>query len=228
MPDAVDVSIPRRWLAGMALAGALVGFGAAFAVAPVVTWLVNLAGEAPGPLRLVAGLPLGWAIPVLSLVGLGVGSWFAAQWHQENGTVTVGREGLTVHRAGSSRHITRDRVGGVYTDGRDLVVVDGRTNEVLRVPSDRALVPRLRAALGRFGYPWQGTTDPHEQAFTGWIDGSGRLDDRQHDLLRARQRALTDKRAGAAEDARDELRTLGVVVRDREDAQQYRLVPGSG
>lgn len=49
----------------------------------------------------------------------------------------------------------------------------------------------------------------------------GRLDD----LLRTRQRALTDKRMGAADDARDELRSLGVVVRDRDHKQQYREIP---
>ncbi|WP_441316566.1 CysS/YqeB C-terminal domain-containing protein [Gordonia paraffinivorans] len=42
--------------------------------------------------------------------------------------------------------------------------------------------------------------------------------------MRARQRALADKRPGAAEDARDELRNLGIAVRDRHGAQQYRVI----
>ena len=76
--NTVNVSIPRRWIVGMHAAGALLGFGAAFVIGPLVTWLLGLAGDAPGPLRLAAGLPLVWAIPVLTLAGLGVaGGCFA-------------------------------------------------------------------------------------------------------------------------------------------------------
>lgn len=71
--NSINVSIPRRWIVGMHVSGALLGFGAAFVIGPLVTWLLGFAGDAPGPLRLAAGLPLVWAIPVLTLVGLGVG-----------------------------------------------------------------------------------------------------------------------------------------------------------
>src|SRR5690606_837139 len=126
---------------------------------------------------------------------------------------------VTVHRAGSNRYVARERIGGVFTDGRDLIVTDSATNELLRVNTDKVLVDRLRDAFERFDYPWQGTRDPHDHAFATWVDGSGLLDARTHDLLRARQRALADKRPGAAEDARDELRNLGIAVRDRQPAQ---------
>ncbi|MGI5996377.1 MAG: YqeB family protein [Saccharomonospora viridis] len=222
--NTVNVSIPRRWIVGMHAAGALLGFGAAFVIGPLVTWLLGLAGDAPGPLRLAAGLPLVWAIPVLTLAGLGVGFWFAKEWQKENGTITITPEGVTVHRAGSNRYVARERIGGVFTDGRDLIVTDSATNELLRVNTDKVLVDRLRDAFERFDYPWQGTRDPHDHAFATWVDGSGLLDARTHDLLRARQRALADKRPGAAEDARDELRNLGIAVRDRHGAQQYRVI----
>ncbi|MGJ3508713.1 CysS/YqeB C-terminal domain-containing protein [Enemella sp. A6] len=32
---------------------------------------------------------------------------------------------------------------------------------------------------------------------------------------------------GAADDARDHLRALGIAVRDRDDIQQYREIPSS-
>lgn len=52
------ITIPRRWIVGFCVAGAVVGFGAAFAVGPFVEWLLSLAGDAPGPLRIAARLPL--------------------------------------------------------------------------------------------------------------------------------------------------------------------------
>lgn len=219
---ASSVAIPRRWIVGMCITGALLGFGASFVIRPFVDWLLGMAGDAPGPLRLAAGLPQAWAIPVLTLAGLGVGFWIAREWQKENGTISVADEGATVRRAGNRSYVARDRIGGVFTDGRDLVIVDGRTNELLRVKTDTVLVTRLREAFERFGYPWQGTRDPNEQAFVTWVDGNDLLDPNAHDLLRARQRALADKRFGAADDARDELRVLGIAVRDRNDAQQYR------
>lgn len=225
--NSIDVMIPRRWIVGVRLMGGLLGFGAAFIVGPVVNWLLGLAGDAPGVLRLAAGLPLVWAIPVLTLAGLGVGFWFTTEWHKENGIISINPQGVTVHRAGNSCHIDRDRMGGVFTDGSDLIIINGRTNELLRVATDKILVDRLRDAFEHFEYPWQGTTDPHDHAFITWVDGSGLVSPQVHDLLRVRQRAMSDKRAGAAEDARDKLRDFGIVVRDRRDAQQYRIVSGS-
>lgn len=69
------ITIPRRWIVGFCVAGAVVGFGAALAVGPFVEWLLSLAGDAPGPLRIAARLPLVWAIPVFTLLGSAVGFW---------------------------------------------------------------------------------------------------------------------------------------------------------
>ena len=91
-----------------------------------------------------------------------------------------------------------------------------------RTASDGAIAGRLAAALERFGYPWAGTSDPHE--FTLWVDRSPNLEARVHELLRRRRRALDDGRTGTAEEARDALIELGVVVRDRDGRQEYRLV----
>lgn len=222
----VAIAIPGRWIVGVRIAGAVLGVGAAFVIGPIVSWLLGLSGDAPGPLRLAAGLPLVWAIPVLTIAGLGLGFWITREWQKENGIITVSPDGVTVQRGGTGTHVGRDRISEVFSDGRDLILVDKQTNELLRAKTDKILLSRLRQAFEGLGYPWQGTTDPHEQDFVTWVDGNGLIDGRAQDLLRARQRALADKRSGAAEDAHDELRDRGIVVRDRNDAQQYRVVPG--
>lgn len=221
----VAIAIPRGWIVAVRVAGALLGFGAAFVIGPLVRWLLGLAGDAPGPLRLAAGLPLVLAIPVLTIAGLGLGFWITREWQKENGVITVSPDGVTVQRGGNGAHVARDRISEVFSDGHDLILVDEQTNELLRAKTDKMLLARLRQAFEELGYRWQGTTDPHEHAFVTWVDGNGLMDGRAQDLLRARQRALADKRYGAAEDARDELRHRGIVVRDRNDAQQYRVVP---
>ncbi|MEU3274432.1 hypothetical protein ABZ639_26620 [Saccharomonospora sp. NPDC006951] len=220
----VTITVPAGWLWLCRAGGAALGFGLAFVVGPVVDWLLGLAGDAPGPLRLAAGLPLVWAIPVLTLAGLAGGYWLAGQWRDEAGGIEVSEEGITLHRGGTGRHIDGAMIDAVFTDGKDLVILDAGTRELLRAPIDDVLAGRLREACERLGYAWQGTTDPREDAFTTWIDGSPTLDTHTHELFRARQRALADKKPGAAEKARDELRDLGLAVRDRKDGQQYRDV----
>ncbi|ASR37226.1 hypothetical protein BAY61_21995 [Prauserella marina] len=220
----LTISVPASWLWLFRLAGGALGFGLAFVVGPVVDWLLSLAGGAPGPLRLAAELPPVWAIPVLTLAGLGLGFWFARQWRDEAGRIEVSAEGITVHRGGTSRHVDRATINAVFTDGKDLVLLDARSGELLRAPVDDVLVSGLRAACDQLGHPWKGTTDPREDAFVTWIDGSATLDTHAHELFRARQRALADKLPGAAEKARDELRDLGFAVRDRKNGQQYRIV----
>jgi len=219
----VTVAIPMRWIVGFGVVGLALGFGSAFVVGPLVNWLLGLIGDAPGPLRLAATLPMEWAIPVLALLGLCLGVWVGREWRRENGETTVSAEGVTVRRGGAGHHVPRAQISGVFTDGYELILVSQSTNELLRTATDQILIGRLQQAFEGLGYLWQGTADPHENDFVTWIDGKGSLDDRAHLLLRVRQRARTDKQSGAADGARDDLRDLGIVVRDRDDAQQYRL-----
>lgn len=219
------ITIPRRWIVGFCIAGAVVGFGAAFAVGPLVGWLLSLAGDAPGPLRIAARLPLAWAIPVLTLLGAAVGFWITHEWRKEVSVVAVSASGVAIESGGIRQYIDRDRIGGVFTDGKDLVVTDSQTNELSRSRTDTVLVGRLQHAFEQHGYHWQGSSDPYESAYVTWTDGGGGVGRRVDDLLRTRHRALADKRMGVAEEARDELRSLGVVVRDRDHKQQYRKIP---
>ncbi|WP_293697687.1 hypothetical protein [uncultured Agrococcus sp.] len=222
--EPVTVRIPRRWIVAFQLGGAVVGFGAAFIVGPLVGWLLGFVGDAPGLLRLAGSLPLVWAIPVLTIAGLIVGFWLAAQWQEEVGVVTVGPESVTLFRSGTGSLLRAERISGAFTDGKDLIIVDADGNELLRSKTDTVLATRLQSAFEQHDYRWQGTVDPRDEQFIAWIDGDGSLDAEAHGLLRARQRALADKRAGAAEGFRDELAATGIVVRDRDGGQQYRLI----
>lgn len=220
----VHIAIPARWVIGFGVAGAMLGVGAAFILGPVVNWLVGLVGDAPGPLRLAAALPMQWAIPLLVAAGMSLGVWMGRQWQKDIGTVVLSAQGMTIQRDGADRYVAREQVAGVFIDSADLVLSDQATHELLRTPIEQMLAPRLRAEFARLGYPWQGATNPHENQFVTWVDGAGSLDSQTHGLLRVRQRALADKQYGAADDARDELRDLGITIRDRNRRQQYRVV----
>ncbi|MGV9318088.1 YqeB family protein [Streptomyces sp. NPDC003660] len=218
----VTVRLPGAWLGAVVLAGALLGFGAAFAVGPVAHWLMDVFGGAPAPLRLAARLPLGWAVAVLTVVGGVGGAVVAGAWKDESPVVEVGAGSVVVRRDGTGRHVERADVAEVFIDRRELVLRGADGREHVRTWVESALNGRLREAFERQGYPWLGTTDPHEAEFIPWVDHGPGLDEPAHALLRTRQRALIDEKSGAADAARDELRALGISVRDRGKAQQYR------
>ncbi|ONI86663.1 hypothetical protein ALI22I_23815 [Saccharothrix sp. ALI-22-I] len=213
--DAVTVRMSAIWLWLLRAGGTALGCGAAFATAPLANWLLELTGSAPAPLRIAAQLPTAWAVPVLTLLGAATGTWLASTALRQSPVVTVHRDHIAVHEDGSALHLRRDRTGAVFTDGRDLVVLDHDTDELARVRATDLPTGGLREAFVRFGYPWRGTADPHEAQFTRWVDGTPDLDEAAHTLLRVRHRALVDKKAGAAADALDGLRARGIAVRDR-------------
>jgi hypothetical protein len=142
--------MPVVWLWLIRIGGAVLGCGAGFGVAPLVSWLMDLTGSAPGPLRLAAQLPTAWAVPVLTVVGAVAGVWVASIARKESPVVTVDGDHIAVHEGGSGLHLRRDRVGVVFTDGRDLVVLDHGEGD--------------------------GTVDPREAEFVRWVDGSPDLD----------------------------------------------------
>ncbi|MFD9242157.1 PH domain-containing protein [Streptomyces sp. NPDC059556] len=220
----VTVRLPEAWLWVVILIGAGLGVGAAFTVGPVADGMIRLFDGAPGPLGLAAALPLVWAVPVLALVGAVAGAWVAGVWRSENPVVEVGADGVVVHDGAGGRHVARAQLAEVFTDGRELVLRGADGGEHVRTRVDSGLAERLRSAFEQHGYPWRGTVDPHEAAYTVWVDNTPDLDERAHALLRKRRRAIADDRTGAADEAREELRAQGISVRDRGKVQQYRTV----
>ncbi|GAA4517159.1 CysS/YqeB C-terminal domain-containing protein [Brevibacterium yomogidense] len=111
-----------------------------------------------------------------------------------------------------------------FIDGDQLVLVDHTARELSRTTTEASLESGLRAAFESHGYDWYGRADPREAAFIPWVDRDAHCGADDHALLRARQRALTDRRTGEAATLRDELSARGIVVRDRGGAQQIRLL----
>ena len=224
----VTLRISDFWTWLFRIGSPVAGFGLGFVVAPLVRWLLSTVDTAPAPLRILAQLPTGWAVAVTTVAGGLLGIWLAHQARKEGLVLTVAGEHVELERDGHRARHPRDRIEAVYRDGSDLVLLDGRTVELAREDASDLSWPRVQATFDRFGYPWHLGPDPFGPDFTTWVDGHPALDERSHDLLRRRARALRDERCGAADEARDELRGHGVVVRDRDGGQQYRRVEGTG
>lgn len=225
--ETATIAIRRRWAMMFPLAGAIVGLIVAFTLGPVVAWLLNQIGDAPGPMRLAALLPLAWAIPVLMIIGAVVGFLLLAQWDEDAGTVRVDARGITVERKDGKRRIARERINGVFTDGNDLIIVDAGGRELLRTKTDDELAAQLGPVLEQHSYPYLGAQDPREGYFVTWVDGEEALDVEVEALLRDRHRAKLDKKQGRMQELSEQLSERGIAIRDRDEEQQYRVI-GAG
>lgn len=220
----VTVTVDSKFGPTFSLVGAAVGLGVSLLVGPVVAWLLNRIETAPAPLRLIDQLPLVWSAPLLTILGA-VAGWIAfSLWNEEAGRVTIDQHRVQLETKGSTAVYRRGEIAEVFLDQDELVLVDSRLLELSRTTSDGALAEKLAQGFTTFGYPWAGTQDPHEEDFVDWVDRSPELPESSHRLLRARRRALSDNKSGEAESMRDELAQRGLVVRDRQRTQQYRLV----
>lgn len=186
-------------------------------------WLLSLPWVPfGGPLRLLDGAPE----PGASIGALGAGAVLGLVigciGKYESLVVEVSGGAAVLTRKGESRTVQRADAGAVFLDGKELVVLGRDTAELARVESDLGAAD-LEAAFREHGYPWR-DGDPHRAEFRRWVPDLTELADSDHALLKARQRALDKKDAGDAEELRQELAKLGVVVRDDKKTQHWRKI----
>ncbi|GAA1174157.1 YqeB family protein [Nesterenkonia xinjiangensis] len=226
MPDArVTVSLSSRLGPAFTVAGAALGGVAAMLIRPTTSWMMDRLDGSPAPLRLLDQLPLSWSVPLLAVLGAVAGFLIYAAWNHDVGTVTVDAQTVTVDQKTGAAVFRHAEISDAFLDKDDLVLLARDSRELSRTPSENGLASELKEAFGMFGLPWSGTTDPRDVEFHPWVDRSRELDAELHTMLRERRRALADGRSGEAESLRDQLTAHGVIVRDRDGAQQIRILP---
>lgn len=197
----------------------------------VIGWLVTLLADwlvtlpwAPlqGPAELLTsvpepGLSIG-AVVVGALAGLLVG--FIAVHESLSVSISDSQVVLTIRD--TSQVFQRNEIALAFRDGKQLVLLDPNSLEVAREESG---LPwrRLADAFAEHGYSWA-DEDPHREEFRRWVPGTPGLPEGADAILKARARALDRK--DDPEDARElrrELTKLGVVVRDDNGRQYWRM-----
>ncbi|SIR05696.1 YqeB family protein [Micromonospora avicenniae] len=198
------------------------GAGAGWLLAAAAGWLADLRWvPLRGLFEALSRLPQPQVSIGAAVLGALAGLLLAGAGTAERLTVTVDRERVALRRDGKRQETPRHQVRVVLVDGGDLVLLDGDGGELLRERSelDRN---RLRAAFRAHGWPWA-EEDPHRAAYRLWVPGLPGLPAGADALLRARERAIERDRRNDARELRRELSRLGVVVRDEERRQYWRL-----
>jgi hypothetical protein len=220
---ATDLSYSGWGQALYVLVPALIGAGLGWALTVLVDLLLGLPWiPFRGPLSLIDSVPDQIAVPVLIGLGLLVGVIFGLYALHEELSITVDGQRVRLRRGDADRRLDRTAVADVFLDGKDLVLLGHDSNELARERTDRP-AGRLADAFSQHGYPWRADGDPRGGDFRLWSENAQGLPAAARAMLSMRARALKDKKKGDAADLRTELINIGVVVRDEDGKQYWRL-----
>ncbi|MFF4605791.1 hypothetical protein ACFY12_24005 [Streptomyces sp. NPDC001339] len=204
----------------------LIGAGIFWLIKLLAKWLVTLPwAPMQGPAKLVASIPEpGLTIGAIAVGGvLGLIAGALVKFHELS--VSVSGSEVVLTRKGEPRTFAGDDVALAFRDGKHLVLLGHRTEELAREECDQDR-RRLAEAFTAHGYSWA-DEDPYQKEFQLWVPDSKKLPSHAHVLLKARQELL--KNPGSADQLRElrgELVEAGVVVRDKDKRQYWRLLRG--
>lgn len=201
----------------------LAGIAVGAAALPLARWAAALPWVPyGGPVRTIATFSGFW--PTVAAVGIGLmaGLAFGAIGSQDNLTVSVTDDEVTIRRGDTSRAFPRSAVSGVCRDRRELVVFGHAADELARERTD-ITADQLRPAFDRHHFPWLADGDPYRDDFRRWLpDSPSDLPAGAAALFKARDRALRKDEKHDIADLRTELARLGIVVRDEKKRQYWR------
>lgn len=122
----------------------------------------------------------------------------------------------------------RAKVAAVFREDADLVLTDRNRLRLARFGATDLDRRDIETAFRRHGYPWLDQNDPFGAEFSRWINGQPDVGEDIDVLLRARRRAVADKKPLAIEELDEKLGAFGVDVRDRKGEQQIRMSKVAG
>lgn len=221
-PTALRFSTGWLWLFG--IGGLALGCGIGFAIPSVGQWLVDTAHEIPGPLRIAMTVPHVWLVPATTVIGLIAG--LALFDTARNGclALTVADDHVELAQNGREQYVTRAGVAAVFREDADLVLTDRNRLRLARFRATDLSARGIESAFRQHGFPWVDENDPYGGEFLRWTDGRPETGEAIDALMRARRRAVADKKPLVAEELDEKLLALGVDVRDRKGEQQIRIV----
>ncbi|GAA5077197.1 YqeB family protein [Nocardia iowensis] len=220
-PTVLRFSTLWAWLFGTG--GLAIGAGIGFAVPPVGRWLTDTVDSAPAPLRIAMTVPTVWLVPVTTIIGVVAGLVLFEIARQESLTLIVADDHVELSKNGRAQHVPRKKIAAVFREDADLVLTDQDKRRLARFGANDLRRNDIENAFRGHSYPWLDRNDPFGTDFLRWVDGRPETDTAVDAVLRARRRALADKKPLVVEELEEELLGLGVDVRDRQGEQHIRV-----
>src|SRR4051812_6027841 len=208
---ATVVGMPLADRLAVVLGAPALGVGLGLLLPRAARWLLTLSWvPLGGPLKLVSLLDHGWGAVAAPVVGglLGVAlAWVA---FAESLTVTLTDREIRLVKDQKTRVIPSVQVHTVFLDGKQLVILDPESRQLLR-DRHEASGTRLAQAFHAHGYRWA-DHDPYRDLYRRWVRDTPDLPPAVNAVLAARDLALTRNVAADVRELRDEVQKAGYVV----------------
>lgn len=204
------------FVAGGAALGWIIKFGAG--------WVADLSwAPFQGPFRLISEITE--AEPASTIVALAVGAVAGAVVAllavADMLQVTLASDHVALKRGDMRQRFERADVSAAYMDGKQLILVGDSGEELAREKTDLKKAD-LADAFRTRGFHWS-EGDPFAADFRRWVPDTPGLPTGSDALFKAREKALNNGDQEDVAELRAELAKLGVVVRDQEKRQYWRL-----
>lgn len=175
-------------------------------------------------LEFVAGWQGWWVAALLAVAGV----LLAGLVLEDTLKVTVADTEVRFRKRSVTRTVPRDQVHMAFLDGKEIVLQDATSRELVREPHDlfEGEARKTSAAFEAHGYPWSADGDPYRDAFRRWIEDTPELPATVNAVLKARAKAAALGGEGKADvrELRDEVAKLGYVIRDDGHRQYWRPI----
>lgn len=215
-----ELGLSYRDRLALVAGGALLGVVGGFVLPPVASWLLSLRWVPEhGVLRLLDS----WRGPLAPLllggVGLLAGVVLVVLAVVTTLRVTLTNDWVRLRKDDTTRTVHRDEIDAVFVDGRQLVILDRASRQLVREETEASAADVARAFTAH-GYPFV-ERDPYEDLYRRWVPDTPDLPGAVNALLKARETALRRKAGRDVAELREEVQKLGFVVRDGKSAAQY-------
>lgn len=219
------VSTPKSSMALIVIAIPLLCVAGALSLNFVANWMSGWSWVPFGfAIEGFANLPLGGRLAILAVLGVLVAVFFLFHAFKEHVTVTFARRSVQVTVPGEDIDETfaDADVTAIFLDEDYFVVQGPRGNELFR---HKCMLDReeLAAACAKYGLPWRNDGDPFADEFRRWVPDIAGLPPGADALFAARQAAIEEDDEDDIAQLRQELLKIGVIVRDSQKKQYWRL-----
>lgn len=162
-----------------------------------------------------------WSTLLFLMIGLIIGIYLAKMLLRESPTVSVSKYNIEIANDLKSLTFIRDEIQDIYYD-EEFVIVGASGHELLRESYD-IKKETLGNALRNYEYPFR-SNDPYETYFKLWSSNTQELSTPVNALMKARAVVKKSKDKDERIDIDEELSKLGVIVKDEDKKQYWRLV----
>ncbi|MCP3775505.1 DUF308 domain-containing protein [Paenibacillus sp. MZ04-78.2] len=202
----------------------ILGIALGYFIPMIAQWAATLPWiPFQGPLKLISSFSGAWVTTVVtSILGLLTGLWFAEEVIKDTLRVVVSGETIRLEKDGIVQELSFENISMVFLDGKQLVFLGHAGQELARDKYDWAS-ERIVSALTAHGYAWSPDGDPYKGQYHRWVQDAPDLPPAVNALLKAREKALKNEEGREAKELRSEVAKHGVVVRDEETRQYWRM-----